>query len=249
MKMSLDADKIIATVDALAQRVAERFPDAGLAQVAKDFTLVARKARGDAADLGKPNWRLRLITFVILGAGVTLLGFVITELRLNSPLRDVGTLVQILEPAANIAILVALGIAFIVRLEGRWKRKNALASLHTLRSMIHVIDMHQLTKDPSVLLGSMEPTASSPVRTMNYVQLQRYLDYCSEMLSLSGKLAALYNQSMQDEIVIQTVNELETLSTDLTRKIWQKIMILDRAMPVNSPRKPAKKKRQALNSS
>ncbi|MDH3740308.1 MAG: hypothetical protein OER56_01810 [Hyphomicrobiales bacterium] len=240
MKMTLDADKIIATVDILAQRIGERFPDAGLCRVAKDFTLVARKARGDAADLGKANWRLRLMTLAVLAFGLTLFGFVVTELRFNAPLREVGTLVQILEPAANIAILVALGIAFIVRMEGRWKRKNALVSLHSLRSLIHVIDMHQLTKDPSVLLGGIEPTASSPERLMNRIELQRYLDYCSEMLSLSGKLAALYNQSIQDEVVIQTVNELEALSTNLTRKIWQKIMILDHAEPARRPRKRAK---------
>lgn len=238
--MTLDAGKIISTVDILAQRIGERFPDAGLCRVAKDFTLVARKARGDAADLGKPNWRLRLMTFAVLAFGLTLFGFVVTELRFNAPLREVGTLVQILEPAANIAILVALGIVFIIRMEGRWKRKNALASLHSLRSLIHVIDMHQLTKDPSVLLGGVEPTASSPERLMNRIELQRYLDYCSEMLSLCGKLAALYNQSIQDEVVIQTVNELESLSTNLTRKIWQKIMMLDPAVPAKRPAKRAK---------
>ncbi|NNE25146.1 MAG: hypothetical protein HKN11_21300 [Rhizobiales bacterium] len=240
MKMTLDADKIIKTVDILAQRVGERFPDAGLCRVAKDFTLVARKARGDAAGLGKANWRLRLMTLAVLAMGLILFGFVVTELRFNAPLREVGKLVQILEPAANIAILVALGIAFIVRMEGRWKRKNALASLHSLRSLIHVIDMHQLTKDPSVLLGGIEPTASSPERLMNRVELQRYLDYCSEMLSLSGKLAALYTQSIQDEVVIQTVNELEALSTNLTRKIWQKIMMLDHTGPARRPRKRVK---------
>lgn len=249
MKMTLDAGKIITTVDILTQRIGERFPDAGLCRVAKDFTLVARKARGDAADLGKPNWRLRLMTLAVLASGLTLFGFVITELRFNAPLREVGTLVQILEPAANIAILVALGIAFIVRMEGRWKRKNALASLHSLRSLIHVIDMHQLTKDPSVLLGGIEPTASSPERLMNRIELQRYLDYCSEMLSLCGKLAALYNQSIQDEVVIQTVNELEALSTNLTRKIWQKIIMLDHAEPAKRPVKRAKKPRTALKKS
>jgi len=231
MLMTLDADKIIATVDTLAQRVGERFPDAGLYRVARDFTQVARTMRSDAIALRRPNWRLRVMTFSLLTAGFVLFGFVAKELHLNAPLSEVATLVQIIEPAANIAILVALGIVFMVRLEDRWKRKQALASLHSLRSMIHVIDMHQLTKDPSVVLGSVKPTASSPKRTMGLVELQRYLDYCSEMLSLSGKLAALYTQSVQDQVVIETVNELEALSTNLTRKIWQKIMILGRALP------------------
>jgi len=229
MLMTLDADKVIATVDTLAQRVGERFPDAGLFRLAQDFSLVARTMRSDAIALHRPNWRLRLITLTILVTGLVVFGLVAKELHLSTPVSEVGTLVQILEPAANVAILVALGIVFIVGLEVRWKRKQALVSLHSLRSMIHVIDMHQLTKDPNVLLGDIAPTASSPKRTMNKVELQRYLDYCSEMLSLSGKLAALFNQSVQDQVVIETVSELEALSTNLTRKIWQKIMILDRS--------------------
>ena len=231
VQMTLDAEKIIATVDTLAQRISERFPDAGLSRVAHDFTQVAREMRGDAIALGRPNWRLRLTTTAIFVAGLILFGFVFKELQFNAPLTEAGTLVQIVEPAANIAILMALGIAFLIRFEGRWKRKRALTSLHSLRSMIHVIDMHQLTKDPSVLLDAIAPTASSPKRTMGQVEIQRYLNYCSEMLSLTGKLAALYTQSIQDSVVIETVNELETLSTNLTRKIWQKIMILDRAAP------------------
>jgi len=234
MQMTLDADKVIDTVDILALRVKERFPDAGLRRVARDFTLVARKIRSDAIELGRPNWRQRVTAIGILAAGFVVFGLVFRELHFKAQLSEVGTLVQILEPAANIAILVALGIVFVVRLELRWKRNQAMASLHSLRSMIHVIDMHQLTKDPGVLLGSVKPTASSPKRTMSEAELQRYLDYCSEMLSLTGKLAALYTQSVQDQVVIETVNELEALSTNLTRKIWQKIMILDRAAP--SPR-------------
>jgi hypothetical protein len=231
MHMTLDADKILATVDTLARRIGERFPQAGLARLAEKFTLAARTIRADALALERPNWRLRVVTVAILAGGFTLFGFVVRDLRFNAPVEEVGTLVQILEPAANIAILVALGIVFIVRLEMRWKRAQAIASLHSLRSMIHVIDMHQLTKDPSVLLAAAKPTASSPKRTMSEIELQRYLDYCSEMLSLAGKLAALYTQSVQDQVVIDMANEIEELSTNLSRKIWQKIMILDRAVP------------------
>ena len=231
MHKTLDADKIIATVDALSRRICERFPESGLCEVAQEFTRVARNVREDAVALGLPNTRLRLTTVALLTAGFALFGFVVKELHISTSTTEVATLVQIIEPAANIAILVALGIAFIVRYESRWKQKQAMRSLHSLRSMIHVIDMHQLTKDPSVLLGKVTPTASSPKRTMNEFELQRYLDYCSEMLSLTGKLAALYAQSVEDSAVIDTVNELEALSTNLTRKIWQKIMILGRVTP------------------
>jgi hypothetical protein len=47
------------------------------------------------------------------------------------------------------------------------------------------------------------------------------------MLSLVGKLAALYAQSNSDSVVLQAVNDIETLTNGISRKIWQKIMILD----------------------
>ncbi len=245
MRKTLNADKIIETVDALARRINERFPHSGLSAVASEFTLVARKTRGDAVALGLPDWRLRTATVSLLAVGFAMFGLVFKELHFNAEVSEVSTLVQILEPAANIAILVALAIAFVVRMESRWKQKKALASLHSLRSMIHVIDMHQLTKDPSLMLGDLKPTASSPERTMSQEELQRYLDYCSEMLSLTGKLAALYAQSVQEPLVVDSVNELENLSTNLTRKIWQKIMILDRAGPKKSGRGAARKTAKA----
>jgi hypothetical protein len=87
--------------------------------------------------------------------------------------------------------------------------------------------MHQLTKDPEVVLDEYTPTASSPKRTMSRFELARYLDFCSEMLSLSGKVAALYVQYFDDPVVLSTVTEVETLVTGISGKIWQKIVILD----------------------
>jgi poly-beta-hydroxyalkanoate depolymerase len=63
---------------------------------------------------------------------------------------------------------------------------------------------------------------------MSAYELTRYLDYCSEMLSLAGKVAALYAQNFPDAVVLAAVNEVETLTTGLSRKIWQKIMILNK---------------------
>ena len=57
--------------------------------------------------------------------------------------------------------------------------------------------------------------------------LARYLDYCSEMLSITGKVAALFAQSVNDDVVIDGVNDIETLSSNLSRKIWQKITLID----------------------
>ena len=98
--------------------------------------------------------------------------------------------------------------------------------LHQLRSVAHVVDMHQLTKDPELVLNPIEATDSSPVRTLSRDQLERYLDYCAELLALTSKLAALHAQRLQDPVVLEAVNDLENLTSDLARKIWQKITIL-----------------------
>jgi hypothetical protein len=56
--------------------------------------------------------------------------------------------------------------------------------------------------------------------------LSRYLDYCSEMLSITGKIAALYIQDFDDDVALAAVNEVENLTTGLSRKVWQKLMIV-----------------------
>ena len=73
----------------------------------------------------------------------------------------------------------------------------------------------------------MAETPSSPKHNLGPAELGRYLDYCSEMLSLIGKLAALYVQKFDDPVALAAVNEVEDLTTGLSRKIWQKIMIIN----------------------
>ena len=46
------------------------------------------------------------------------------------------------------------------------------------------------------------------------------------MLALTGKLAALYVQQFSDGVTLAAVREVEDLTTGLSHKIWQKLMIL-----------------------
>jgi hypothetical protein len=132
---------------------------------------------------------------------------------------------QGLEASLNIILIAGIAIGFFLRLENRRKRTVALNGLYRLRAVSHVIDMHQLTKDPAGVVGS-RPTTSSPLRDLDQEQLARYLDYCTEMLSLTGKLAALYAQYFPDATVVAAVNDVEQLTTNLSRKIWQKIVLV-----------------------
>jgi hypothetical protein len=154
-------------------------------------------------------------------------------LRVNAVELEAGNLIQGLEAAVNLLILFGAAVWFLMSLEQRLKRARVLAALHELRSLAHVIDMHQLTKDPTVVLGPR--TASSPVREMDEFQLTRYLDYCAEMLALIGKLAALYAEKTRDTAIVSAVNDIESLAGNLGRKIWQKITIIGQL--VEQPRK------------
>lgn len=136
-------------------------------------------------------------------------------------------LVQVVEAGINDIVLIGAAIFFLVTLETRYKRGRALESIHELRSIAHIIDMHQLTKDPERIINkNYANTSTSPRTNMTRFELRRYFDYCSEMLSLTGKIAAVYVQEFNDGVALSSVNEVETLCTGLSRKIWQKMSIL-----------------------
>lgn len=223
---NLDAEKIIETIDRLHHRIEERFPAAGLGQVCQQLLSVGRQATQRARWISRPITSLRVATAVLVG--LILAGTVLAVVYLKPPEKAVTMLqfIELLEAAINDLVLIGAAIFFLVTLESRIKRGRALKAIHELRSIAHIIDMHQLTKDPERLRTPGQETDWSPKRTMTTFQLGRYLDYCSEMLSLTGKIAALYIQNFDDSVAIASVNEVEALCTGLSRKIWQKIMIL-----------------------
>jgi hypothetical protein len=53
------------------------------------------------------------------------------------------------------------------------------------------------------------------------------------LLSISGKVSALYAQQIDDPVVLAAVNEVESLTAGLANKIWQKLVILETAAPVD----------------
>lgn len=220
---------IIATLEKLVNRIEERFPGSGLGKVAKELDEVAEGIVMLVEQLPRPLWPIRILTFLAIGLLIGLAGWLCTITVRYIPAGESGLveIIQGAEAAINEVIFLGLAILFLATLENRIKRNAALDSLHRLRSIAHVVDMHQLTKDPASLIAEINKTASSPERTMTPYELTRYLDYCAELLAINSKLAALHVQSLQDTEVQKTVEEVETLSHSLANKIWQKIMMLD----------------------
>lgn len=225
---SLNAGEIVRTVGQLADRIAERFPDSGLTGAAAQLLDTARDTARRARGLSRPYLFLRTLVLLIGGLGVSLLAVIFKDVDWNGIAGRTNdlALTQTLESTVNLIILMAAGLWFLLTLEERWKRARVQTALHELRSFAHVVDMHQLTKDPTVLLGGGGRTPSSPERRMTRFELTRYLEYCAEMLALTGKLSALYAGESHDHVVIAAASDVENLCTDLGRKVWQKITIL-----------------------
>lgn len=235
----LDPNQIIETVRILRNRIQERFPNAGLKTVCEDLLKIAEQARSRSIEIGRPMIGIRVLSAVIiltiLGALLAVIGFT-SLVRLHNQPMPPAEMIQVIDAAFGALVLIGATFIFLITLEIRFKRSRAMKAIHELRSLVHIIDMHQLTKDPERVLNrdSLHDTESSPKRTMNRFQLNRYLDYCSEMLAFCGKIAALYVENFPDSQAVAAVNDLENLTTGLGRKIWQKIMILHAA-----PEEPA----------
>ncbi len=222
----LDSTEIIKTVETLANRIGERFPKSGLREVCQRLVVIAQHASERSARIGEPIIWLRTVTVVL--SLLILVSFIGTIVVLAPQARQIGFIdfVQSLEAGINDLVLIGAAVFFLVTLEGRMKRRRALKAIHELRALAHIIDMHQLTKDPERILFGDRRTAASPKHDLSPFELDRYLDYCSEMLALIGKIAALYVQNFEDSQAVEAVNDIEQLTSGLSRKIWQKIVIL-----------------------
>lgn len=227
----LSEEQISQTLRRLRDRISERFPDSGLSRLSRELVLVSQEASECVAYLRRPHWGVRVAVGVVITGMIVVIVMAAMSMRLPGRVDRISELFQMLEAAINDVVFLCVAVFFLLTIEGRLKRRKALHSLHQLRSVVHIVDMHQLTKDPERLMSPRENTPSSPERSMSAPELGRYLDYCSELLSLTSKIAALFVQQFNDPVVLSTVNEVETLVTGLSGKIWQKITLLDRTTP------------------
>lgn len=228
MYRSLDPEKIVVTVEQLHRRIGERFPGSGLSAVCGELLNVARESQERAAGLAEPQRALRAAIGILVVVIVAGLALIVSYLRLPTGGFDAVGFIQASEAGVNLLVVVGATILFLFTVETRVKRSRAIKAIHELRALAHVIDMHQLTKDPERSAGDDGlHTASSPKRQLTPFELTRYLDYCSEMLSVTGKVAALYVQKFDDAVVLAAAEDVENLTTGLSRKIWQKIMMIN----------------------
>jgi len=230
---SLDPQKIAVTAEKLSARINERFPEAGLHKISQELMQLGDKATLEAPRIARPIYSVRIAVAIFITVIIAIVGSMIwAAIRQLNQLTEANVvdIVGALEAGTNELFLIGLIIFFLVNLETRIKRSQAVRAIHELRSIAHVIDMHQLSKDPASLKKYWSPTKSSPQRDLTVPQLIRYLDYCSELLSVTSKISALYLQRFNDGVVLEAVRDVETLCTGLSNKIWQKLQIAQSIM-------------------
>lgn len=224
----LDGERLILTTEMLADRVCERFPDSSLAKVGRGLYEIAEETDRTVRWISKPSLGFRIFILTVIAILTIALFGAIAKLKLQDHDLSFVDWVQMSEALLNVVVLIGAAIIFLVSIENRTKRSKVIRSINKLRSIAHVIDMHQLTKDPNVYGLEKHRTKTSPERDLTPFELERYLDYCSEMLSITSKIAFLYIQNFDDPVCVDAVNDLENLCTGLSRKIWQKIIILSK---------------------
>ena len=227
MYRSLNAELIVETTRATQQRIAERFTNSGLSKVAGEIVIASGQAAELAAWLARPLLWLRVLAGLGIASIFLLVIGVALHLRVQTAVGSLSEFFQGTDAAINEIVCIGVTTYFFLTIETRLKRRRVLKAIHELRSLAHIIDMHQLTKDPE----HMADTPAGEVRhPQNPAELIRYLDHCGDLLALLSKIAALYVQDFDDPVTLSAVNEIENLTNGISRKIWQKIMIFDRIL-------------------
>jgi hypothetical protein len=239
MYRNLNASLIVDTCRATQARIAARFTDSGLSKIAGEILAVSEQAAALSAWLAKPHLTLRALAGGGIVTIIAIIASVALHIKVQMTVGNIGEFLQGLDAAINEVVFIGIAAYFFISLETRLKRQRALKAIRELRSLAHIIDMHQLTKDPEHMAETPTDTSTDTVRMrkrpQNPAELIRYLDHCSDLLALISKIAALYVQDFDDPVTLVAVNEIENLTNGLSRKIWQKIMILDRILVPGQP--------------
>ena len=228
----LDPALVESTLASMRARIEVRFPARGLGGVADELHRVLRESNDESVVRRRRERRTRVVcTVAAIAIGLSALvaiGVAVRDALDAAEGRRAFEWLPVLESGINDVGFAAVAVFFLLSVPSRVRRRRALQALHRLRSIAHVVDMHQLTKDPERLLSDIPATELSPVVDLTPAELGRYLDHCSELLSIVGKAAALVGESSTDPLVLDTVSEVETLTLGMSRKIWQKISLLHR---------------------
>ena len=217
----LDQVKIIQTAEHLASRVRSRFPDSALAGLAADLAGIARVTNERARQALKPNRVIRGAGLLAGILGALGLWYIIDHIKrhlidAHFEFGNISDLFQAADAGFNILVALAGALWFLVTLEARVKRKQALAYIGELLEFIQVIDVTQLYFTPELYKSNSSPDSTPPRFD------HTYLLFCIEMLGLIGNLAPLYNRGDMDDSVWRATSDVLMLANAIEGRLFAK---------------------------
>lgn len=211
----------------LQRRVEARFPERSLWEVGAELVALVDEVGSDEGDsrrrvrAARVASRVGMVLVLLFFGGA--IGMAATEIAASPDSLTVLDWLPLIETIINDVVFGGIAVFFLYTVPERMERARVLRVLHRLRSLAHVIDMHQLTKVPERLhQGSRDDGGLGLTRD----EFTIYLHQCSEMLSLVGKTAALFGEETTDGEILDAVGGIETLTSDMARKVWQKIALI-----------------------
>ncbi len=146
----LEFDRIVRTIERLEKRISDRFPDSDLRKVVHQFLKIAGESNKNIEWISKPNMSIRFFSYfvIILGVAAIIYSFTIIDFTIQN--KTLSNIVALSESLFNEMILIGAAIFFMITIKTRMKRRRTAELLNKLRVIAHVIDMHQLTKDPGM---------------------------------------------------------------------------------------------------
>jgi hypothetical protein len=214
----LDPEKLLETSGKLAAWITTELPGSHLASVAQEVQAVTREALARAEAIRRPNFFLRAGLAAVL---LAVLGAVVHQL-LSHPLQEV---LKFLDDTKGWGIYAVGFVIFFVTLEVRLKRRKALQAVHELLSLAHIIDMHQLAKDPELERFRKKDEHANLI----FAEKRKvYLHACTALLALVSKIGQLYVDHFPDAVATRAVNDFEEVANGMAMKIWSKLQTLER---------------------
>lgn len=220
----LDPQEISRSIEALCDRI----DDPPLRHVSMELLCLSKQAAEKQSRFS--SWIKSLpFLFVTVFLLVALVAIVAIIVYIDPHLGEAKSidLIQAFDSATQTIIVIGAAALFLWTLEDRRKRHNVIENISALRQIAHRIDEQQLTKDPWTILRDTSPTPGSPQCDKNHKKLYYFLLDCTELLSLVGKTGFLYVEEFHDAQAVSAVNDLESLTADLSLLIWQKILLLE----------------------
>ena len=234
---SLDPERIVHTIAKLEQRIEERFPDSGLGRLCKSLFDIGNKTRERLDRIESPVVWLRALTWLLAAAIV--IGAVAAVrtvvLEMPSGFEDAFVALQFFESGIQDLVFVGIAFVFLISVEGRLRRRRA-PGVHPRAARRRPHRRHapadqrprfKVLAGPGDTQRTRHRSARSPNGRAG--ALPRLLQ--RDAFADQSKIAALYIREFRRTPVAprRPWTKSRASSTGLSRKIWQKIMILDAA--------------------